>query len=754
MGLVASVQGREAAGSWEVEQQHGARLGSIRQRASRAGWVSLAETQDQGLKCLLPEGQDSRRGCKKNGVEGGAVYKRGFGSGSILDPQHNRHPPWGVIRDSKGREGEGEERAGDGARAEDGSTGHSAAEGATQPVAHHQVVQSCPRLQKPSFVLRPVRILFSSSLQLSPSTVPSTIHNLTQTRRKERLKAFARHHPLLFYSLRLLFLRNKSQRILLVFLSSFGRLYEKARVPVPFSIFPSTYRESESHTQTVTETHEKVEIKPQQPEAGREGQYSSISATAEQVPPPGAQRISEEEVRITREEERYRRPGVQNFEHHEEHFTIREDSRRHSSANPEKPRPEPPSHYQPPSKYHTSHSHVEIDTHRHPYYSTPIDLAEREYRQRYRPAQAFSTADPSSHPQYHSKDNFQANNYTVEGQHAPHFHSSEKTEINNFTVDGRASQPHYHIKETEINNVTVDGRSSRPHYNTEKTEINNFTVDNRSSQPQYYDTKTTQVNNYTVDNPVSRPTYKKDVRFTEETVETSKVDNKSKMGYYDDDGEYMMPSKREPLSSGPPETAKLTLPAGQYHSFRSGMHKLGDRVSHGGRHGAEADFKEPGPRPRPGDSAEAYQPNTVTIPCHHIRLGDFVILQGRPCQVIRISTSSATGQYRYLGVDLFTKQLHEESSFIANPAPSVVVQTMLGPVFKQYRVLDMQEGQIVAMTETGDVKQGLPVIDQSNLYARLSNAFESGRGSVRVLVLNDGGRELAVDMKVIHGSRL
>ena len=68
------------------------------------------------------------------------------------------------------------------------------------------------------------------------------------------------------------------------------------------------------------------------------------------------------------------------------------------------------------------------------------------------------------------------------------------------------------------------------------------------------------------------------------------------------------------------------------------------------------------------------------------------MLQHRPCQVIRISTSAATGQYRYLGVDLFTKQLHEESSFIAHPAPSVVVQTMLGPIFKQYRVLDMQEG--------------------------------------------------------------
>jgi hypothetical protein len=156
-----------------------------------------------------------------------------------------------------------------------------------------------------------------------------------------------------------------------------------------------------------------------------------------------------------------------------------------------------------------------------------------------------------------------------------------------------------------------------------------------------------------------------------------------------------------------------------------------------------------------GPSHEGGKPvNTVTIPCHHVRLGDFLILQGRPCQVIRISTSPATGQYRYLGVDLFTKQLHEESSFISNPAPSVIVQTMLGPVFKQYRVLDLQDGNVVAMTESGDVKAGIPIAEQSNLTDRLQKAFESGRGAVRVLVLSDHGRELVVDMKVTHGSRL
>lgn len=219
------------------------------------------------------------------------------------------------------------------------------------------------------------------------------------------------------------------------------------------------------------------------------------------------------------------------------------------------------------------------------------------------------------------------------------------------------------------------------------------------------------------------------------------------MGYYDDEG--------------------------HYHSFRHGLEKAADRVFHpfSPRHEhhereeliIEKEDRDRGPtRIRDGvrESVRYVERSgrphhTITIPCHHIRIGDLLILQGRPCQVIRITTSAQTGQHRYLGVDLFTKQLREESSFVSNPSPSVIVQNMLGPVFKTYRVLDMRDdGRVVAMTETGDVRQGLPVIDQDGLWARLNESFANGRGSVRVLVINDGGRELAVDYKVIHGSRL
>lgn len=147
--------------------------------------------------------------------------------------------------------------------------------------------------------------------------------------------------------------------------------------------------------------------------------------------------------------------------------------------------------------------------------------------------------------------------------------------------------------------------------------------------------------------------------------------------------------------------------------------------------------------------------SSMTIPCHHVRVGDLVYLQDRPCQIIRITVSEQTGQHRYLGLDLFTRQLHEEPCVVSHPSSSVILHSMLGPVFKQYRVLDIDHrGKVVCMTESGDIKSGLKTIDQGGLKRRLEDAFDDGKGSVRVMVVEDRGEELAVDYKIVHGSRL
>ncbi|KAL9086272.1 MAG: hypothetical protein Q9165_007187 [Trypethelium subeluteriae] len=445
-----------------------------------------------------------------------------------------------------------------------------------------------------------------------------------------------------------------------------------ARVPIPFSVFPSSYR-SDAVTETTKEEAE-VRLPSQTSRVGREGhetRYSSFQA--EQTGRRGDRRY-EEDVRIY-EEDRDPRRRPSRREDRREDIHIYEETRH-------------------PRDHHRDHHH---DHHRR--HEEEVDVTTRErYREPYR-------------------------------RYAEAQIDVEDREYDRGREHRSTHRPGAHFAESELDITERDYRQRfRPGPIAEAYPERDY------------------------------PETREEVRVeeTRTTVDPPQHHHRSDMGYYDEDG--------------------------HYHSFRHGLQRATDRVLHPSRphhhhehhhHRYDHNDREEDivvdrverterivepemPRYSERYSSErVHPPNTITIPCHHIRIGDLVILQGRPCQVIRITTSAQTGQHRYLGVDLFTKQLHEESSFVSNPSPSVIVQNMLGPVFKQYRVLDIRDdGRVVAMTETGDVKQGLPVLDQSGLHHRLRDSFDNGRGSVRVLVINDEGRELAVDYKVVHGSRL
>ncbi|ROV93839.1 hypothetical protein VMCG_08807 [Cytospora schulzeri] len=97
-------------------------------------------------------------------------------------------------------------------------------------------------------------------------------------------------------------------------------------------IFPSSYRDGKKDqgSSTTTKTHEELQLQLSHHKAGREGsQYSSYSASAD-LPPrkeqQHPQRYSEEEVRITREEDRYRRPGARREEYYREELKEQQPS--------------------------------------------------------------------------------------------------------------------------------------------------------------------------------------------------------------------------------------------------------------------------------------------------------------------------------------------------------------------------------------------------------------------------------------------
>jgi Eukaryotic elongation factor 5A hypusine, DNA-binding OB fold len=414
------------------------------------------------------------------------------------------------------------------------------------------------------------------------------------------------------------------------------------------------------------------------------------------------------------------------------------------------------------------------------YAPSQIDVTERQIRQRTRPivggyaekGYTSQTSEPSfgqpaqfvqdriqttrdTQPSYGQPAEFVQERYTSRtAQSAQPRSGQQDVEFVQTSRTAQPAQSRHGQQDVEFVQTSRTVQPAQSRYDQQDVEF----VQTSRTAPQPSQARFSQRDVEFVDSRSQAPA-REEIRVEKTTRRTVDPPKKHKldMGYYDEDG--------------------------HYHSFRHGLHKVADRIIHP-IHGSRHHHHQPEEReeviikehyspavpptaavaPRVSSSVTSVSsyseprtmaPNTITIPCHHIRIGDLLILQGRPCQVIRITTSSQTGQHRYLGVDLFTKQLHEESSFISNPAPSVIVQNMLGPVFKQYRVLDIREDStVVAMTETGDVKQGLPVLDQSGLLSRLAESFDNGRGSVRVLVINDDGQEMAVDYKVIHGSRL
>ncbi|KAI9777047.1 MAG: hypothetical protein M1839_009098 [Geoglossum umbratile] len=424
-----------------------------------------------------------------------------------------------------------------------------------------------------------------------------------------------------------------------------------ARVPIPFSVFPSSYRsDAASSSTTQVRVEGEVTLPSHTSRVGREGHESRYYSTSTALPDRReSSRYEDEEVttRIYEERDRPRR--------REEYTTTVHEEDRYRRREPE---------------------------------VTTSFFPEVQY----------------------SRDSYRE----------PEHRFSEKVEKVEFDVD--FPHRHHHEREFPVRRPAAEFGPSEPIVEQSSfsrpppTVVDTF--ERRYSEPR----EDTRVE---IEATVDAPT-----RHT----------NVSNMGYYDDEG--------------------------HHHSFRHGLHKAADRILHP-RHHHHTSVHEDVYIDARGQDSGSFSTSTVSsrgprrgvetvpIPCHHVRTGDILYLQGRPCQVIRITTSAQTGQHRYLGVDLFTKQLHEDTSVVSHPSPSVLLQTMPGPIFKQYRLLDIRDdGCIVAMTESGDVRQTLRVADQGSLWARLNDAFADGRGSVRVLVIRDGPDELAVDFKLVHGSRL
>ncbi|KAF1915774.1 hypothetical protein BDU57DRAFT_448031, partial [Ampelomyces quisqualis] len=618
-----------------------------------------------------------------------------------------------------------------------------------------------------------------------------------------------------------------------------GKLDFEARVPIPFSVFPSAYRNAEVKESTSVRVEGEAKLSQQAPHGGEghEETHESFSTTVHQ--PRHRDTHVKEEIHITEQEHLHRPQPVERESVHVREQTRYTQPVQPQHANREEVHIREQTRYRQPVQPQREEVHVHEQTrYRQPAQPQHAHQHQSAHQQQDRVEYQSSSPRTRAHGTDHrNRSVSQPPDFGASKppQHAspfllPHFSltSSSLPKLTFpllFSYQPSSSSTHTHVE--------VQDRAYDRHFNTVHGPATDYAPSQIDVSERQFRERTRPIvaeQGYT--NLSTHANHQQASRHTRETVTVKDTYPYQGQGEQRVDSRHSAPVRVE-------ESARTTAAApkhfkrdmgfydndGQYHSFREGLHKAAHKVAervahpiHPHRHhhhshehsnvaskyddrledvivkekyttsvpsvapsgpvqsgvpvervvrvNSSSSRVAPAPIARsssvsavvpsaPATARKMASANTITIPCHHIRIGDLLILQGRPCQVIRITTSSQTGQHRYLGVDLFTKQLHEESSFISNPAPSVVVQNMLGPVFKQYRVLDIREdGRVVAMTESGDVKQGLPVLDQSALLNRLTESFDNGRGSVRILVINDDGMEMAVDYKVVHGSRL
>jgi len=140
---------------------------------------------------------------------------------------------------------------------------------------------------------------------------------------------------------------------------------------------------------------------------------------------------------------------------------------------------------------------------------------------------------------------------------------------------------------------------------------------------------------------------------------------------------------------------------------------------------------------------------TYPMQCSALRKNGFVVLKGRPCKIVEMSTSK-TGKHGHakvnlVGIDIFTNKKYEDM------CPST--HNMDVPNIKRcdYQVVNIAEGYMSLMNDNGDIREDLRVPDNEigkEIEAKFNNSEE-----FMVTVICAMGEECAIATKVMASSK-
>ncbi|KAJ6784236.1 hypothetical protein PWT90_10326 [Aphanocladium album] len=145
------------------------------------------------------------------------------------------------------------------------------------------------------------------------------------------------------------------------------------------------------------------------------------------------------------------------------------------------------------------------------------------------------------------------------------------------------------------------------------------------------------------------------------------------------------------------------------------------------------------------ESADAGASLTFPMQCSALRKNGFVVIKGRPCKIIDMSTSK-TGKHGHAKVhlvatDIFTGKKYEDLS------PSTHNMDVPNVTRREYQLLDVSDdGFLSLMNEDGDTKDDVRMPD-GEIGDKIKKLFTEDEKDTNVIILTSMGEQAAIEAK-------
>ncbi|XP_003737205.1 eukaryotic translation initiation factor 5A [Galendromus occidentalis] len=146
------------------------------------------------------------------------------------------------------------------------------------------------------------------------------------------------------------------------------------------------------------------------------------------------------------------------------------------------------------------------------------------------------------------------------------------------------------------------------------------------------------------------------------------------------------------------------------------------------------------------DQAVSGASTTYPMQCSALRKNGFVMLKGRPCKIVEMTTSK-TGKHGHakvhlVGIDIFTSKKYEDL------CPSTHNIDVPNVNRSDYQLLDISDDNFVSlMDDKGDIRDDLRMPADEELAKKITDDLKKSDANIILTVLSAVGEEAIIACK-------